>query len=68
MAEKALALQTLSERFADVRKRIEKAAQSRNRSPEDITLVAISKTHPTETVRGDRRRGNRRWRKPRAGG
>ena len=51
MADKPFALQTLSERFADVRKRIETAAQSRNRSPEDITLVAISKTHPTETVR-----------------
>ena len=51
MAEKPFALQTLSERFADVRKRIETAAQSCNRSPEDITLVAITKTHPTETVR-----------------
>ena len=51
MAEKPFALQTLSERFADVRKRIETAARSRNRSPEDITLVAISKTHPTETLR-----------------
>src|SRR5438445_10130301 len=51
MAEKPFALQTLSERFADVRKRIETAAKSRDRLPEDITLVAISKTHPTETVR-----------------
>ena len=51
MADTPFALQTLSERFADVRKRIKTAAQSCNRSPEDITLVAISKTHPTETVR-----------------
>ena len=51
MAEKPFALQTLSERFADVRKRIETAAKSRDHLPEDITLVAISKTHPTETVR-----------------
>jgi pyridoxal phosphate enzyme (YggS family) len=51
MAEKPFALQTLSERFADVRKRIETAARSRNRSPEGITLVAIGKTHPSETLR-----------------
>ncbi len=51
MADTPFALQTLSERFADVRKRIDTAAHSCNRSPEDITLVAISKTHPTETVR-----------------
>ena len=51
MAEKPFALQTLSERFANVRKRIETAARSRNRSPEDITLVAVSKTHPSETLR-----------------
>ena len=51
MAEKPFALQTLSERFANVRKRIETAARSRNRSPKDITLVAISKTHPIETLR-----------------
>jgi pyridoxal phosphate enzyme (YggS family) len=51
MADKPFALQTLSERFANVRKRIETAARSRNRSPEDITLVAISKTHPSETLR-----------------
>ncbi len=51
MAEKSSALQTLSARFAGVRKRIEAAAQGCNRSPQDITLVAISKTHPIETVR-----------------
>lgn len=51
MAEKPFALQLLSERFADVCKRIETAARGRNRSPEDITLIAISKTHPTETLR-----------------
>jgi pyridoxal phosphate enzyme (YggS family) len=51
MAEKPFALQMLSERFANVRKRIETAARSRNRSPKDITLVAITKTHPIETLR-----------------
>ena len=51
MAEKPFALQMLSERFADVRKRIQTAARSCNRSPEDVTLVAVSKTHPSETLR-----------------
>lgn len=51
MAEKPFALQTLSERFANVRHRIETAARRCNRLPEEITLVAISKTHPTETLR-----------------
>ncbi|HAF16093.1 MAG TPA: YggS family pyridoxal phosphate-dependent enzyme [Blastocatellia bacterium] len=45
------ALRTLSERFANVRSRIETVARRYNRSPEEITLVAISKTHPTEILR-----------------
>ncbi|MDQ1728253.1 MAG: dependent protein [Pyrinomonadaceae bacterium] len=51
MAEKAFAGETLSERFADVRRRIAAAASNSDRSPKDITLIAISKTHPTETLR-----------------
>ena len=51
MVEKALAFQTLSERFANVRQRIETAARNCNRSTDEITLVAISKTHPPETLR-----------------
>lgn len=51
MSEESSALQTLSERFANVRKRVETAARRCHRSPEEITLVAISKTHPTETLR-----------------
>lgn len=51
MAEKPSALHTLSERLADVCKRIETSARSCNRTPEDITLVAISKTHPSEILR-----------------
>lgn len=51
MGDEPFALKTLSERFANVCQRIEKAALRRNRSPEEITLVAISKTHPTETLR-----------------
>jgi pyridoxal phosphate enzyme (YggS family) len=34
-----------------VRQRIEAAARAAGRSPEDITLVAVTKTHPAERVR-----------------
>lgn len=43
--------QALRDRFADVRARIETAARASGRSPEEITLVAITKTHPAETLR-----------------
>lgn len=45
------AMNALRDRFADVRTRIETAAQACNRSPDEITLVAITKTHPTETLK-----------------
>ncbi len=51
MAEKLGAFQTLAERFANVRQRIEAAALRCNRSPDEITLIAISKTQPTEVIR-----------------
>ena len=51
MPEKPFALQTLSERFANVRRRIETAARRCKRLPEEITLIAISKTHPTDILR-----------------
>lgn len=51
MSEKAFAFQTLAARFADVCNRTEAAALRCNRSTEEITLIAISKTHPTETLR-----------------
>jgi pyridoxal phosphate enzyme (YggS family) len=41
----------LSERFEDVGNRIEACARQCNRSPKEITLVAISKTHPVETLK-----------------
>jgi pyridoxal phosphate enzyme (YggS family) len=40
----------LRDRFADVRNRIETTARACGRSPQEITLVAITKTHPTETI------------------
>jgi pyridoxal phosphate enzyme (YggS family) len=51
MTEKPFALQTLGERLANVRERIEAAASRSNRSADEITLIAISKTHPIETLR-----------------
>jgi pyridoxal phosphate enzyme (YggS family) len=44
-------VQTLRDRFEDVRNRVDTAARRANRSPEDITLIAISKTHPAETLK-----------------
>lgn len=42
---------TFAERLAAVRVKIEAAARRSNRSPDEITLVAVSKTHPPEAVR-----------------
>lgn len=51
MTGKPFAFQTLSERFADVRSRIAAAARRSNRSPDEVALIAISKTHPAEVLR-----------------
>jgi len=39
-----------AERLDEVRRRIDKAARLAGRSPAEITLVAISKTHPAEAI------------------
>jgi pyridoxal phosphate enzyme (YggS family) len=41
----------IAERVAAVRERIARAAQRASRSPADVKLVAVSKTHATEAVR-----------------
>jgi hypothetical protein len=41
----------IGERVAAVRERIARAAERAGRSPGDVTLVAVSKTHPPQTVR-----------------
>ena len=41
----------LQSRLESVRKRIASAAERSNRAAEEITLVAVSKTHPAERVR-----------------
>lgn len=51
MIEKAFASQTLSDRLANVRSRIGAAALRSNRPAHQITLIAISKTHPVETLK-----------------
>jgi PLP dependent protein len=43
---------TLHDNLADVRRRIEKAAKSSGREVDDIKLIAVSKTHPAEVLRG----------------
>ncbi|HMJ94170.1 MAG TPA: YggS family pyridoxal phosphate-dependent enzyme [Allosphingosinicella sp.] len=40
-----------SERLDDVRAQIAKSATLAARSPDDVTLIAVSKTHPTEAIR-----------------
>jgi pyridoxal phosphate enzyme (YggS family) len=45
------AKQELRRRIERVRERITGAALAANRRPEDVTLVAVSKTHPAEVIR-----------------
>jgi pyridoxal phosphate enzyme (YggS family) len=51
MGEREVMDQTLRERLEDVRARVDTAARRSNRAADQITLIAISKTHPTEVLR-----------------
>jgi pyridoxal phosphate enzyme (YggS family) len=42
---------SIRENLQDVRKRIAGAAKRAGRSPEEITLIAVSKTHPADAIR-----------------
>ena len=44
-------LESLSERFADIHDRIAIAAAKANRSPNEVRLIAISKTHPAQMIK-----------------
>ena len=44
-------LTELRTRFAEVRARIDACATRCRRDPEDITLIAVTKTHPVDTLR-----------------
>ncbi len=41
----------LQERLREVRRKLRESAAQSNRSPDEITLVAVSKTHPAEIIR-----------------
>jgi pyridoxal phosphate enzyme (YggS family) len=51
MVEAGYALESLTKRLADVRTRIDAAASRSGRPPEEISLVAIGKTHTSESLR-----------------
>jgi pyridoxal phosphate enzyme (YggS family) len=51
MDETAPGSEELRERLAEVRRLIETSARKAGRDPAEIKLVAVSKTHPTETLR-----------------
>lgn len=51
MIQTANKIEGLRARLQEVRARIDAAALRSNRRPEDITLVAVSKTHPAEIIR-----------------
>ena len=51
MIQTANKIEGLRARLLEVRARIDAAALKSNRRPEEITLVAVSKTHPAEIIR-----------------
>lgn len=51
MPKSEVAVTGLTQRLKEVRNRIENCARSCGRSPDEITLVAVSKTHPAEIIR-----------------
>ena len=50
MAGSHTAHEGLDARFADIRSKIAKALERSNRPANDVTLIAISKTHPAEMI------------------
>lgn len=44
-------MDTIADRFTVVRQKIALAAKAVGRSPDDIELIAVSKTHPPESIR-----------------
>lgn len=51
MNEDLPSLEELGERLENVRRRIAQSARRSGRSPEEVTLIAVSKTHPAEVLR-----------------
>ena len=50
MAESRTAQESLSERFTNIKARIDRALERSHRGERDVTLIAISKTHPAALV------------------
>ena len=51
MQDKTSSPETVVARLGEIRNRIEAAARRSNRSADQITLIAISKTHPAEVIK-----------------
>jgi len=51
MAESRTVRDTLGERFANIKIRIREALDRSKRPADDVTLVAISKTHPASLIK-----------------
>jgi hypothetical protein len=51
MIQTANKIEGLRARLQEVRARIDAASSKSNRRPEEVTLVAVSKTHPVEIIR-----------------
>src|SRR5438132_7414572 len=47
----ALTIEEINDRLSAVRVQIEAAAQRSNRSPEEVKLLAVSKSHPADIIR-----------------
>jgi len=50
MAESLMTQESLGERFANIKARINRALQRSHRSEDELTLIAISKTHPADAI------------------
>ncbi|HEY5444568.1 MAG TPA: YggS family pyridoxal phosphate-dependent enzyme, partial [Pyrinomonadaceae bacterium] len=51
MAESRTVPESLGARFTNIRTRINEALKRSQRSSDDLTLIAISKTHPASVIR-----------------
>jgi len=51
MAIPDMVYKDLGERFADIKMRISKSLERSSRPANDVTLIAISKTHPSEAIK-----------------
>jgi len=50
MVKSRTAQESLGERFANIKARINRALQRSHRSEDELTLIAISKTHPADAI------------------